>query len=862
MQNESLDSKQIFTQSNLKMAQSTVRMQEDKNRASDSTKTVNVPVNSNTAYYVDFCDVHLPESNLFEFVERLKKVAAIPNCFISLGADMFNNSTKSSIGDTQSEVCATQAMVKMAARAILEANKEVPILDKIIFINSGNHEYRSIKETSLDPTYMLACELGLQDKYVQNISRVNFQLQRTEKPTENITVRAMITHEGLGSPSSSGMQAQTAFAQRIDQGVDLVVYEHNHKVAMANTERQNGNPNKLTVTTDDKAYVNFGSSIVGGDYADKANYPYPRVGDLEVLRMTNIEGKRKFDLVNYRSLVNQISERKLGAISSTLASLESSKYSTVAEIKKHYTDAIKSLMKDVVANNDNKAIRKDLKKPSDELYLVLLSGLDVGNEDRSYEDKQKYLDKLANIGGKRMVVYNGNNVHYKKAITLVNKNGSFLGEKFPEDSFSYLETLSKNLEPFKSDLVVFNYGKEEQDIMKYQSEALAKMAMNRLQMDEKLCYEPYNKTKLESEKLKIQAKQVENYNKGILAKAVENALEDVEEAIREALPYSVENFDKLDPVAKEELIQKAIQKYEDLPSNGHLDQTGKVVKKQDENAKLDYLKDILSLQLRSEGEFLNLSKDKNLISFKFPLKDIELRTPNANLIANIICSFLQIDPKQLVINPSTKTDSFYSTKIRDNNGNKRIISFVGSASNSVGSRVTIERDIRGKQINLPLECATVYYTNTPFGKELMALDKSIYTDDYGAKHKYDIVFISGSSFSNELSTNRIYKLFAQEKQNEQVVSNGIYENADEPFALYCEDLSYDTIMLQDDIVTNSVKEKMMTSYNKTLQKFYAQQADKNMDEISLSVDKNISKFTTKTKTKKEMSENNQAKQTL
>lgn len=838
MNNNDQRERDLYDEINLNLARAAVNMQQAKEMASDSTKDILIVENSDTAYFVNLSDLHIPEGNMFYLAEVLKTLAKIPNLYFGFGGDQINNSIKNSVGDTHSEVINAQDQVKLLATVLRAADKEVPFLHRIAYIEAGNHENRTENQTSINPAYLLASELDLQHKYVKNVARVIFQTDKRENPEEKV-YHVMVSTHAEQKPSKSGAQAELALVSDQDRGADIIINGHNHKIAFASAIKQFAVPNKAAKVQKNVVYANFGSAIAGGEYAERAGYPYPRIANMEILRMTNVGGQKKYDFMNFRSLVNIIAKEKLVEVEQAFKFLESRNYTSVAQIDRAYTATTKDLYKNITKSYKNdSAVREQLLKKtgiSDRLYFVPLSGFMIGNEDRVINDKEinEKINILAKLNGSCKIVLNGDMVFYKKAFTLTNKNGNLLGEKFPEDTFSYIESLAKMLEPVKDKIVAYNSGFQEEKIMKYHSEALAKMAMIRLQMDEKLCYMPYNKIKMEAEKLKIQARKVEEYNKNVLSNAVQKAMKDLYKAIREALPHAVENYNLLDENQKEELLYKAVQKYQSLPSEGYINESGKHVKDSKVNQRADYLKTLLVPKLRAEGVLLSLAKDKAYINLKFPLEDIELRTPHENLVQHILCTLLGIDPNNIVINAKPNTTSHVVAKVKDDKNRTRSISFVGGNSKSLAGRASIEKMLRSKQSLMP--GANVYYTNARLGKEFMILDKTFTTDPTNPTNKVmmDTIYISGGTFANgsenEIAPNKIYKLTAHTHKNEKTKGTGMYANADEPFNLCCESINYETVLLEDEMVSEIIKNQAKQSYLKVLVAFKQKQQQEQLD---------------------------------
>ena len=165
---------EIYAQGQREYLEAAVNLQRVKDITSDSTLYQQVDFDSETGYFVNLSDLHIPEGDMKMLAEMLKNLARIPGMKFGFGGDQINNSIKSSVGDTHSEIINPQDQVKLLARIIKDLDEDYDIINKIAFIQAGNHENRSEKDVSLNPAYLLASELGIQHKYVRNIARVDF----------------------------------------------------------------------------------------------------------------------------------------------------------------------------------------------------------------------------------------------------------------------------------------------------------------------------------------------------------------------------------------------------------------------------------------------------------------------------------------------------------------------------------------------------------------------------------------------------------------------------------------------------------------------------------------------------------------
>lgn len=852
-----------------RIARAAVELEEALSLADDSNKVISLKTHRQTVYFKTLSDAHMPKSNMYDLIEEIITYGKVPGMLLEIGGDALNNSIKNSVGDTHGEVLTPQNAIKLFARMLKKraAEEGIDLFQLIVAIRSGNHENRTYKDVAMDPAYMLAVELGMEDRYVKNIAKIEIQVLNEKE--ELLTKHVIVATHGEKKPGKAGAQAESGIASNLDYGADLVVFEHNHRIAAGSQNvvyesPYNSKPSIKKQTT----YVNFGAYIEGEEYADRASYTFPRKSDKEIVRISYTDGKKTYDLINFRSMVNANAEENIKDLEYSLKTLEQGSYGTKNEIKKAYAILAKSYLKTELKKHGNH-IKEKAKRTKDSvlgenIFFAPLSGLKIGSPDAKVDEIMQAVAVLSKLNGSCKVALS-DVIFYKKAFTLVNRNGGLLGEKFPEDTFSYIEQAAGILKPIKDKIFMMNSGIDERKIMAYQSEALAKMAMTRLQMPESLCYLPYTKEQLLAEQLKIQANQVEAFNKSALQKAVSNALRDVKAAIAEALPYKIENYKELSFEERDAILEQKMKTYERLSKENEKQGTQdneddddyeeddfddidekmdsddsekrKVNKKEAKHTHIDYLKDIISAKLRHDGEFISLAQDRDYVNFIYPLEEIELRTPHPFLIQNILCALLEIDPKNIVINTNTKKAVNSVCKLKDDKGKTRTIQFHGGYSSSTAGRSSIDTSLKGALSSSP--GSHVYFTNTKLGKEFIMLEKQIFENPFtNQSEKKDTIFISGGTFDpeTEISVNKIYKLFAIDKKQKQEISTGMYTNLSEPFRLYCESLNYATALFDKDILEAIFKKSVARSYAKTVTKFNAKQTkefiDNSLDEMS------------------------------
>ena len=98
------------------------------------------------------------ENEIDTFIEYVLKR---PNRFVIVNGDIFNVAIKNSKTGPYNQRMSLQEAKKLAKEKLSK------IKHRILLIKPGNHEIRIEKEVDLDVMFDLACELGLEDKYVR-----------------------------------------------------------------------------------------------------------------------------------------------------------------------------------------------------------------------------------------------------------------------------------------------------------------------------------------------------------------------------------------------------------------------------------------------------------------------------------------------------------------------------------------------------------------------------------------------------------------------------------------------------------------------------------------------------------------------
>ncbi len=175
---------------------------------------------------IPISDVHLGAAEHMEkeWMNFCDSVLKNPCIYVTLGGDLINNATKSSVSNVFEETMRPREQKKMMA-TLLE-----PIKDRILCAVSGNHERRSGKDVDDDPTYDIMCKLDIENLYRENMAFVKIQIgDQNGNGDRNPTYMLVVTHGGGGGAmTGSAVNKNERFGYVID-GADALIVGHTHK---------------------------------------------------------------------------------------------------------------------------------------------------------------------------------------------------------------------------------------------------------------------------------------------------------------------------------------------------------------------------------------------------------------------------------------------------------------------------------------------------------------------------------------------------------------------------------------------------------------------------------------------------------
>ena len=198
--------------------------------------------------------------------EFCAKILQDPDAYITLGGDLINNATRSSVSNIFDETMRPREQKRLIAEML------TPLRDKILCAIPGNHEGRSGKDADDDPMYDIMCKLDLEDIYRENIAFLKIQCGNIAGSGDrNPTYMIVVTH-GAGSGLLTGGAVNRAerFGYALD-GADVLILGHTHKPFVTQPGKIYIDSRNNKVTVKPFKVISASSWLDYGGYASRKN---------------------------------------------------------------------------------------------------------------------------------------------------------------------------------------------------------------------------------------------------------------------------------------------------------------------------------------------------------------------------------------------------------------------------------------------------------------------------------------------------------------------------------------------------------------------------------------------------------------
>ena len=223
-----------------------------------------------------FADEHIGDEHcdIKRLMERIEYVKNTPNAYCIMNGDILDNATKTSIGDSYTQVFNPMEQLQRAADLFS------PISDKILCVTHGNQENRTYKKEGINLSYLIAKQLGLEDRYTPTsaVLFIRFGRDRNNRKETNgsgnfrkicYTIYAL---HGSGGGRKEGAKAirLADMASIID--CDIYIHSHTHLPMIMKQGFHRIDNRNSTVAHVDKLFVNTAANLKYGGYGEAGEF--------------------------------------------------------------------------------------------------------------------------------------------------------------------------------------------------------------------------------------------------------------------------------------------------------------------------------------------------------------------------------------------------------------------------------------------------------------------------------------------------------------------------------------------------------------------------------------------------------------
>jgi predicted phosphodiesterase len=221
-----------------------------------------------------FADEHVGDEHcdIKRLMERIEYVKNTPNAYCILNGDLVDNATKTSIGDTYTQVFSPMEQLEKAVELF------APIKDKILCITHGNHEHRTYKKEGINLSRLIADQLGLGDRYTPTsavlfirLGELTLKESRGSGNYRQVCYTLYVLH-GSGGGRKEGAKAIRLADMASIVDTDIYIHSHTHLPMTMKQAYHRIDPRNSTVALVTKLFVNTAANLNYGGYGEAQEF--------------------------------------------------------------------------------------------------------------------------------------------------------------------------------------------------------------------------------------------------------------------------------------------------------------------------------------------------------------------------------------------------------------------------------------------------------------------------------------------------------------------------------------------------------------------------------------------------------------
>ena len=211
-----------------------------------------------------------PQSDHNRIMEDIAYIRDHKNVFCVLNGDLMNAAIKSSVSDCYASISPMEEL-----KICMELFE--PIREKIMCIVPGNHERRIFRETNLDETWLMAKQLGIEDRYSAGMAVLFIRFGRLKTKHgygKKASYSCLVCHGNGGGRKEGGkIQRLVDLSTIID--CDVYICGHTHLPAMLKDSFARVDQRNNTISYGTRIYVNTSAKIQYGGYGEVGAFKVP-----------------------------------------------------------------------------------------------------------------------------------------------------------------------------------------------------------------------------------------------------------------------------------------------------------------------------------------------------------------------------------------------------------------------------------------------------------------------------------------------------------------------------------------------------------------------------------------------------------
>ena len=234
-----------------------------------------------------FADEHIGDENcdMKRLYERIEYVNNTPNAYCVMNGDILDNATRTSIGDTYTQVFNPMEQLKRGVELF------EPIKDKILCITHGNHENRTYKKEGINLSSLIASQLGLSDRYspTSAVLFIRFGKSKNNSGKSKQCYTLYMLH-GSGGGRKEGAKAIRLADMASIVDTDIYIHSHTHMPMIMKQGFHRIDTANSAVALVDKLFVNTAANLNYGGYGEAQEFK-PSSKETPVIYL---DGRKKY----------------------------------------------------------------------------------------------------------------------------------------------------------------------------------------------------------------------------------------------------------------------------------------------------------------------------------------------------------------------------------------------------------------------------------------------------------------------------------------------------------------------------------------------------------------------------------------